>query len=217
VSPVISSGLSVVQAALDLRIGRMHFKPPPAGDSNRHLHRTALMPYCGEVSSSANVDCIGELVEGLRLGWLRSPQNVNASPLPCNRAGTSPLRALVAKAPKALRYASQKNRNSESFPHRSCRGPPALATATHGPTGIVPFGPAGDESSPRRGCIGTAAYHSNLIPLMMCPRTSTRFLIIPARAQPSLGGTRFARSDTIRTPLLFLSETLLDCSLKPDS
>ena len=42
-------------------------------------------------------------------GWLRSPQNVNASPLPCNRAGTSPLRALVAKALDALRYAPQKS------------------------------------------------------------------------------------------------------------
>jgi hypothetical protein len=30
-----------------------------------------------------------------------------------------------------------------------------------------------------------------------------RFLIIPARATPPLGGTRYARSDTIRTPLLF--------------
>ena len=30
-----------------------------------------------------------------------------------------------------------------------------------------------------------------------------RFLIIPARAPPPLGGTRFARSDTPRTPLLY--------------
>ena len=87
--------------------------------------------------------------------------------------------------------------------HRNSRGPPALATATHGPTGIVPSRHAGDESSPRRGCIGIAAYHSNLIPWMMCPRTSTRFLIISARATPSLCGSRYARSDTIRTPLGF--------------
>jgi hypothetical protein len=32
-----------------------------------------------------------------------------------------------------------------------------------------------------------------------------RQLIIPARAPPPLGGTRYARSDTIRTPLLFLT------------
>jgi hypothetical protein len=143
-----SRGLSVVRAAFDLRYGRMHFQPPPVGGSNFPLHRTALMPYCGEVSTSANVDCIGELVDGLQPGWLRSPQNVNASPLPCNRAGTSPLRALVAKAPKALRYAPQKIGIRPSWPHLFLSGPPALATATHGPTGIVPFGRAGDESSP---------------------------------------------------------------------
>jgi hypothetical protein len=42
----------------------MHSKPPPAGDSNRHLHRTALLPYCGECFDGANVGCIGELVDG---------------------------------------------------------------------------------------------------------------------------------------------------------
>jgi len=39
---------------------------------------------------------------------LRFPPYANAPPPPCNRAGTSPLRALVAKAPVALRYRPQK-------------------------------------------------------------------------------------------------------------
>lgn len=47
-----------------------------------------------------------------------------------------------------------------SWPHQFYSGPPALATATHGPTGIVPFGHAGDESSPRIGSIGTVTYSS---------------------------------------------------------
>lgn len=55
------------------------------------------------------------------------------------------------------------------MPHRSLRGHPALATATHGPTGIVPFGRAGDESSPRIGSIGTVDYHSNFVPFDNVP------------------------------------------------
>jgi hypothetical protein len=42
-------------------------------------------------------------------------------------------------------------------------------------------------------------------------------LIPAARAPPSLGGTRYARSDTIRTPLGFPVEDTLGCSLKSDS
>lgn len=86
---------------------------------------------------------------------------------------------------------------------------PALATASHSPTGFVPVGRAGYESSPRVGSIGTVTCDSNFQTSNFTLRTSTRFLIIPARALPPLGGTRYARSDTPRTPLLFWVGTLL--------
>lgn len=47
------------------------------------------------------------------------------------------------------------------------------------------------------GCLGKFDYHSNFIPSIRCPRSSTRFLISPARAPPPLGGTRFTRRPCI--------------------
>jgi hypothetical protein len=161
------------------------------------------MPYCGEVSTSTNVDCIGELVDGLRPGWLRSPQNVNASPLPCNRAGTSPLRALVAKAPVALRYAPQKIGIAASCLICFLAGLLPWLRLRTVLRASCPSDARGMNRHRELGCIGTVANHSNSVPSITCPRSSTRFLIIPARAPPPLGGTRYARSDTIRTPLLF--------------
>ncbi len=176
------------------------------------------MPYCGEVASSANVDCFGELVDGLRRGWLRSLQNVNASPLPCNSAGTSPLRALVAKAPVALRYAPQKIGIRPSWPHLFCSGPPALASATHGPTGIVPFGHAGDESTLRVRYIGTVNDTLQLFKLRTSPfalqhSVSSSPLVLRLRwaGLATLGRTRSGRR------WVFSLETLLGCLLKPDS
>ena len=93
----------------------------------------------------------------------------------------------------------------------SCRGRPALATATHGPTGIVPSGRAGDESA----AASEETLEHCLAVLTFKLRTSSFTLqrsvvIIPARASPPLGGTLFGRSDTPRTPLLFPVGTLLD-------
>jgi hypothetical protein len=88
--------------------------------------------------------------------------------------------------------------------HLFFSGLPALATATLGPTGIVPFGRAGEESLPRSGCIGNVTDALTLNASMMSPCASGRGCLIPAAlAPPPLGGTRCARSDTPRTPLVF--------------
>lgn len=106
----------------------------------------------------------------------------------------------------------KKHRNYSILPHLFCCGHThALATATHGPAGIVPSGRAGDESLPP-----DISHWDNhwLITIAPFDRTRSvrkrRQLIIPVRASPPLGGTHSARSDTPRTPLVFSVATLLD-------